>query len=106
MAQLKSSRPGRRAHPSSSPSLPPSLPAAHLLSQFVLLYELLQPFGQFHVLLAQFGIAFVVLFHLQLDVIEHHLEVGGYLLPLLFLLASSLDALLLRGKVGEPSRRL
>lgn len=88
------------------PPLSFSLPAApaHLLSQFILFYELLQPFGQLHVLLAQFGVAFVVLFHLQLDVIEHHLEVGCYLLPLLFLLPSSLDTLLLWRQVEEPHR--
>lgn len=49
--------------------------APHLLPELVLLDQLLEPLCQLHVLLAQLGVAFIVLFHLQLNVIQRHLEV-------------------------------
>lgn len=67
----------------------------HLLPQLVLLDELLEPLRQLHVLLAQLGVPLVVLLHLELDVVQSHLEVGGHLLPLLLFLPGTLDTLLL-----------
>jgi len=78
-----------------------------LLSQLVLLVELLQFLGQLGVLVAEAGVPLVVLLHLSLDVVQRHLEVGGHLLPLLLLQARPLRALLLRdGRRRRAATRL
>lgn len=92
---------GRMDAPEEPYSRSPAL--THLLPQLVLLNELLEPLCQLHVLLAQLGVPLVVLLHLELDVVQRHLEVGCHLLPLLFFLPCTLDTLLLHEE-GRDSR--
>lgn len=67
----------------------------HLLPELVLLDELLEFLSQLHVLLPQLAVVRVVLLHLDLDLIECHLEVQRRLLAPLLILPEPLSVLLL-----------
>jgi len=78
----------------------------YLLSQLVLLDELLELLGQLHVLLPQLGVVGAVLLHLHLNVAQGHLEVQHGLLPLLLVLPGPLAVFLLRwGGAGDEGAR-
>lgn len=72
----------------------------YLLSKLVLLNELFELLGQFHVLLPQLGVVGAMLFHLHLNVAQGHLEVEHGLLPLLFVLPGPLGIFLLLGDMS------
>ena len=96
-------KPGRCCPASSTRPDPSSLGTPHLLPQLILLNQLLEPLCQLHILLAQLGVALIVLFHLQLDVIQCHLEVRGHLLAFLLLLSGPLHTFFLGGEVSHSS---
>lgn len=78
----------------------------YLLTELVLLDELLQLLGQLHVLLPQLGVVGAVLFHLHLNVAQGHLEVQHGLLPLLLVLPGPLGVFLLSGDSRGKGRSM